>query len=119
VEVDPGGEGQGGAGDLGGPPGHVTEHIHAQREVSRAGDGKRLAVIERLQFSQLFQILLHQVGEPPEHPAAFGGRHATPGALVKSKPRGLHGAIDIDRLGLRHMGHDLAGGGVVNGKGLT
>ena len=66
-----------------------------------------------------FEVLLDQVGELPQHAAAFGGRHARPGAFVECPARGAHGAVDVFGFGFGHMGDDVAGGGVVDGEGLA
>ena len=51
--------------------------------------------------------------------SALGGFHAGPGAVVKGGAGGADGAVDVLSLSLRNIGHDLAGGGVVDGEGLA
>ena len=72
--------------DLGGPAGHVVEHVRGQRHVGRPRDGERLAVVQRLELRELVQVLEDQVADPPDDPAALGrassgatGRPRTPG----------------------------------------
>ena len=105
--------------DLGGPAGHVAEHVDGERHVGSAGDGDGLAVVERFEFGKLVEVLLEQVGELPDEAAALGGLHAGPGAVVEGGARGADGAVDVFCFGLGDMGHDFAGGGIVDGEGLA
>ncbi len=107
------------AGDFGGPSGHVAEHVDGERHVGGAGDGDGLAVVERLEFGEFVEVLFEQVAELPDEAAALGGLHAGPGAVVEGVAGGADGAVDVFRLGLGNVGHDLAGGGIVDGEGLA
>src|SRR6202050_3802651 len=57
--------------DLGRPSGHVAEKLSGQRNIRDARDLQRLAVIERFELCQLLAILLDQVANLPNNPAAL------------------------------------------------
>ena len=61
---------------------------------------------------------LDQVGESQQHQLALERLDLTPRPLERP-PRGLHGAIDIFPITLRHMGQNLAGGRIDAREGLT
>ena len=119
VKIAGEGERERGSGDFGGPAGHVAEHIDGEGDIGDAGDGKRLAVVERFEFGEFLEVLLEQVAELPHQAAALGGLHAGPRAVVEGGAGGADGAVDVLGLSLGNVGHDLAGGGVVDGKGLA
>ena len=77
------------------------------------------AVVEGFEFGELVEVLLEQVAELPDEAAALGGLHARPGAVVEGVAGGADGAVDVLCLGLGNVGHDLAGGGIVDGEGLA
>ncbi len=64
-------------------------------------------------------MLLEQVAELPHQAAALGGLHARPWAVVEGVAGGVDSAVDVLGLGLGNVGHDLAGGWVIDGKGLA
>jgi hypothetical protein len=41
------------------PSAHVAEHVDSERNVGDARDRQRLAVVDRLDFRKLFQMLLN------------------------------------------------------------
>src|ERR1019366_4949321 len=75
--------------------------------------------VERLEFRELLKVVFQQVAELPQQAAAFRGRHARPGALVEGAARGTDGAVYVFLLGLGDVSKNLAGGGVVDIKGLA
>ncbi len=116
--------GEGAAGDLGGPSGHVAEEVDGERNVGGAGHGQRLAVVHGFELGKFFEMLLQQVGEFVEQPAALRGGDAlggelAPGALVKGATGGADGTVDIGGFGFGNVSHYLSGGRIVDGKGLA
>ena len=95
------------------------EEIDRQGNVGGASHRERLAIVKAFQLRKLFEMLLDQVAQLPDEAAAVGRGHLRPRASFKRLARGLHGAIDIFAIALGDLGHDLAGGGVVNGKRLA
>ena len=59
-------------------------------------DGDRLADVPALELGQLLAVLLEQVGELGQRPAALAGGPARPAlALLEGRPCGLDGAVDV------------------------
>src|SRR6266508_4933551 len=80
---------------LGGPAGHVVEHIRRKRHIGRPGDRHRLAVVEALDLSQLLEVLQDEVADPPHNPAPLRRGHPAPRSALEGGPGGAHGAVDI------------------------
>jgi hypothetical protein len=59
------------AGDFRGPACHVAEHVYGQGHIRDASNAARLAVVEGFDLGELLEILFEQVGEFPDHAAAF------------------------------------------------
>src|SRR6185437_9162783 len=61
-------------------------------------------------FGKLLNVLLQQVGEPPEQLAAVAGRHflPCPAAVVKSLAGSFDGAVHLRRTGFGHLGDHLS-----------
>ena len=78
-----------------------------------------LAVVEGFQLRELFQVLLHQVGQLPDEAAALGGGHVGPRAAFKRLARGLDGAIDVFAIAFGNLCQHFAGGRIVDRKGLA
>src|SRR5262249_24884208 len=75
--------------------------------------------VERLEQGQLLGVLLDQVGELEHEPAALGGVHLGPGALLQGGTGGLDGLVDVGSGGGGDLGADLAGGGGGGVEGLA
>ena len=71
-----------------------------------------LAAVERLQRGQLLGVLLDEVGELEQQPAAVGGVHRRPRAGLQRLAGGLDGPVDVGGGRLGDLGDRLAGGGV-------
>ena len=107
------GDGDGVAFDLGGPAGHVAEHVHGAGHVGDARDGEGLAIVERFELREFVGVLFDEVGELPDEPAAFGGSHLRPRAAIEGRAGGVDGAIDVLFLAFGDASEDVAGGGIV------
>ena len=112
-------DGDGLAVDLVGPAGVVAVGLDGQRQVGVERIAVGLAVVERFEGGQLFLVLLDEVGELVEQPAAFGGAHLRPGAFLEGLAGGLDGEIDVGLVALGDLADGLAGGGVEGGEGLA
>ena len=83
-------------------------------------DGQRLAVVERFNLGEFFQVRLQQVGDFPEQLSAFRGGHLlAPWALIEGAARGGNGAIHIFFFGFRYLRHHFAGGRIVDREGFA
>ena len=93
--------------DLVGPARVVAQRVADALHVAlRVGD--RLAAVERLERGQLGGVLLDQVGQLEQQPAAIGGVHRAPGARFEGPPRRLDRLVDVGRAGRRDLGDHLA-----------
>ena len=81
--------------DLGGPAGHVLEHVRRQGHVRDLRDGIRLAVVERLELGKLVEVLVDQVTDLPDEASALGRRHLAPWAVVECRARGPDSPVDV------------------------
>ena len=88
-------EGDGFAGDLGGPAGHVAQHLGAVDEVGVADVDDRLAVVDRFKLGQFVLVRLDQVGELPHELGALAAGHFAPGARLECCTRGRDRGIDV------------------------
>ncbi len=75
------------------PPAVVPQASRAGGDVTLC-EGERLAVVQRLDGSQLQEIALEQVRELEQHAPAVAGRHLAPRALERGA-RGLDGEVDV------------------------
>ena len=107
------------AGDLGGPAGHVAEHVHGQRNIGNAGYGKGLAVVVGFDFGEFFKVLLEQVGELPEQAAASEGARRVHAPSSKARRAAATARLTSSCFRFGHVRDYFAGGGVVDGKGFT
>ena len=78
----------------------------------------RLAGVAAFQFGQLGMVLGDQRGQPAQHTAAFGCRHAAPEA-VKGGARGHHRGVDVAPIAARKRGEHPAVGRVDDVDGQT
>jgi len=69
--------------DLGRPPGHVVEQVRGKGHIGGLRDKEWLAVVERLQLSQLVDVLQDQVAYLPHDAPALGWRHPAPGSFLE------------------------------------
>ena len=95
------------------------EQVGGQRHVGDARDRARLAVVQRLQFSQFIRVFQDQVADAPDQPATFAGRHAPPGAGIERAPRRGDGPVDVFPLTVGHPGDDRSVGRVEYLEGLA
>ena len=93
--------------------------IGGERHVGNARDRERLAVVERFELREFFQMLFDQIAKLPDHAAALGRRDLRPRAAVKRGAGRLYGAIDVFLVALGDARQDVAGGGIVGGKRLA
>lgn len=112
-----GGDVDGLALDLVGPATVVAQAGNNGTDVA-AGHGNGLAVVERLNGSQLLRVLFGQVGQLQQQVTALLGGDLLPGAL-KGSAGSIDGKIDILLGGLVDGGNDLLGGGVDDLEGLA
>jgi hypothetical protein len=107
------GDRDGGALDLRRPAGHVAEEVGAERHVGGARDRQRLAVVERLEHRELFEVLEHQVAQLVNDLAALTVRHLAPGRTVlERRARSAYRPVGVLGLAVRDRGENLLGGGV-------
>ncbi len=95
--------------NLVGIAGVVAQHVDHQRQIAGAGLGDRLAVVEHFQRGQFFFVLLDQIGQAIQQPAAVAGVHLRPGARLERLAGGGHGPIDVGRVPLGHLGNHFFG----------
>ena len=101
----------------------VDRAVRAARNAFDNGPWTRMKPSERgrliWKLGEFVEVLLEQVAELPDEAAAFGGLHTGPRAIVKGVSSSADGAVDVFSLGLGDVGHDFAGGGVVDGEGFS
>ena len=105
-------DGDGLAVVLVGPAGVVAIGLDGQRQVGVERIAVGLAVVERFQSGQLLFVLLDEVGELVQQPAALGGADLGPGAFLERLAGGLDGEIDVGLVALGDLADGFAGGGV-------
>ncbi len=106
--------------DLRRPARHIPEQVRRQRDVGGPRDRERLPVVERLEHRELVAVLLDQIGDLPDQPAAIGRVHPPPRRIVVERPpRGAHRAVDVLSLAHRDLGERLLGRGVDRRKSLA
>ncbi len=105
-----GGDISGLAGDLVRPAGVVADAANDGADIT-LGHGDGLAVVERLDGGEEVGVLLNNVGELVQEPAAVVGCGLLPGG-VEGLAGGGDGDVDILLGGLADRGNDLFGGGV-------
>ena len=71
------------------------------------------AIVAELDLTQFVGLLGNQVADPAQHPAALGGQHPAPWAVVEGGLGGLHRAVDVGLAAVRHLRPDPAVGGVL------
>jgi hypothetical protein len=81
-----------------------------QRDVDVTRLLDRLAAVHRLHHGQLASSLLDEAGDPEEISRPPRGGHARPGDECLTG--GIHRAVHVDRVGLRHLGELLLRGGI-------
>src|SRR3984893_4111051 len=69
--------------DLGRPAAHIAKHIDRQRQVRDARDSVGLAVVDRFQLGQFFEVAFDQIGELPQHAPALGRADLGPAPLAE------------------------------------
>ena len=99
--------------DLGGTASVITKEIrdHHAADVLRQGCGQ--TVIEDLEFAQLLEVLLHEIGDLPQHGAALRRRESRPWAL-EGRARRAHGSVDFRGTTGRTARDAFARGGIVD-----
>ena len=102
------------AGQLGRPAGHVTEHVDGERNVGHPGNPDGLAIIERLEFGELFEVGFDQIGQFPKKSAALSRPDLRPRAVVKRPPRSSDRKIDVLAVGLGDFCDHHPGGRVID-----
>ncbi len=93
--------------NLVGPAAIVPEAADDGTDVA-AGQGDRLAIVERLDGSQQVEVLFAELRKLDQEDAALLGSHAAPRAL-ESLACGGNGNVDILLGGLAHRADDLLG----------
>ena len=92
--------------DLGRPSAVVTQHVgrHGHIHVSRFVDD--LAVVQRLQLSQLVNVFFDELRQLPQNAPALARRHLAPRPLqiIKRFAGRLHRRIHVLRRGRRNLG---------------
>ena len=95
--------------DLGGPAGHVVEQVRRQRHVGGLRHAERLAVVQRLQLSELVDVLEDEIADPPDDPPALGGGHPAPRAVLERPACRPNRAVDVFGVSFGDVGEGLAG----------
>ena len=88
--------------------------LEARRDVRHVelGLDDRLAAVARFDLGQLVGTVADDLGELEQHAAAILRGSVLPRALVERLARGLHCAVDILRVRVRHRCDDFRGGGI-------
>ena len=93
-------------------PAIVAEMFGGERNVGDARDGERLAVIERFELRELFEMLFDQIAELPDQFAALGRRDVRTMAGLERGARGFHRAVDVFAVAFGDVGEHFAGRGI-------
>jgi len=109
-------DGDGLAAELVSPASVVAERLEDEVEVN-ASVINGLAVVSRLNLSELLAVLLDEVSKAVEETATVAGVHVTPG--LESTTGSLDSEVHISLVGFLDLGDDVAGGRVDGVEGLA
>ncbi|CCV04004.1 hypothetical protein MESS2_1190004 [Mesorhizobium metallidurans STM 2683] len=99
------------------PAGMVDEMADCQRHVDVAAFADRLAIVDRFQHREQALVALHGAADGVQHFRALiaGGR----GPFRQGFRGGRNRRVDIGYTGIRHLGQQLAGGGIAGLESLA
>ena len=99
--------------DLGGPAGHVVEHVGGQRHVGDPRHTEGLAIVQAFELRQLVQMFQDQVADLVNDAAAGRRRHTAP-RTVQRPARGLYRRVDVGGVAFGNFGQQHFGGGILH-----
>ena len=88
------------------------EEVGREGDIGRAGNHRRLAVVEGLEPGELVGVLQDQLAELPHQPAPLRRRQSGPRAVIEGPPCRPYRPIDILPVAFGDFGEALAGGRV-------
>ncbi len=103
---------------LRGHAGHEPEAVDRTGDIDGLGDGHVLAVVDRLEFGQGIDMLLHQVSQAVDQALAHRWFHVAPGRVLEGTASRGDRAIDIGGIAFGHPRDLETGRGIEHRQGF-